>query len=686
MAETLSETIVEGKKVALSYGVDKKTINASAFPDATNAVDLLTNVPSIQVSVDGKISYREGGKFKVYINGIAVPNGEERLKTLDASQIEKIDIITNPSARYSSEGTAGIIRILLKKNRLEGYNIGITAQTNTFGERAFSYSVDKKGKRGGWYTAGNYRDNRYGNRQSQLENVLQTPLQIFENQQNENFKGRSIRPNLNFGFNYDLTDQDVIDFSVNYNPFSQKDDKKSTTQVIENQYDIHRKLLSSKAFEWQNENLFSFQMMGMNLDYSHFFNREKTHFLNIIASYDHFLGNNENIIKTILISNGLTETFGNFNSEENEVMTSTEINYELPLTETTSVEAGLSFETDHIPNVRYENGFFEGDQITQVLTSEPYHQQIKYEQHIYTGFLTFKSSLGRFEYKLGLRAERTLRDIAYHFTKSNNKFSDNYNGDFTNWFPSVHLLYSFSEESQLGLNYSRRINRPHYSTLIPVMVWDDKYTFSTGNSRLNPTYTNAYELNYKKSWGKDFISSEIFVRNQQALQSSVRTPYYDDIFLVRMDNIGSSWAIGNELMAGIDIRPWWNINASFSSFYYTENTEVNTIKTDFKQWRYNAKLNQSFKFPKDFSLRLNVAYQSPTKGFQYENEGVFLATTSLTKSWRENRWQVSASFWNFLDSYRQTTQSQGEQFLLRTHNIYRPYASFSVRYRFNRQR
>lgn len=116
ITETLSETIVEGKKGAFSYGVDKKTINASAFPDATNAVDLLTNVPSIQVSVDGKISYREGGKFKVYINGIAVPNGEERLKTLDASQIEKIDIITNPSARYSSEGTAGIIRILLKKN------------------------------------------------------------------------------------------------------------------------------------------------------------------------------------------------------------------------------------------------------------------------------------------------------------------------------------------------------------------------------------------------------------------------------------------------------------------------------------------------------------------------------------------------------------------------------------------
>ncbi|WGU69240.1 Plug domain-containing protein [Capnocytophaga canimorsus] len=103
---------------ALSYSVDRKTINADAFPEASNAIDLLTNVPSIQISVEGKISYREGGSFKVYINGIAVKNGEERLRTLEASQIEKIEIITNPSARYSSEGTAGIIRVLLKKESL----------------------------------------------------------------------------------------------------------------------------------------------------------------------------------------------------------------------------------------------------------------------------------------------------------------------------------------------------------------------------------------------------------------------------------------------------------------------------------------------------------------------------------------------------------------------------------------
>lgn len=685
-SENLSEIVVEGKRSALSYGVDRKTINASAFPNATNAIDLLTNVPSLQVSVDGKITYREGGTFSVYINGIAVKDGQERLRTLDASQIEKIDIITNPSARYSASGTAGIIRITLKKNRLEGYNINSYAQASTLGTHGIGYLVDKKGKRGGWYASGNYRKNYWNDRNSESLNIIKNNSQIFEIQQKEHFLANFRGMDLNFGFNYDLTDNDVIDISVDYQPLVSLENKKSKTQTTENVYDINRNLISSQDFQLNNYNQFFYQNMGVNLEYSHFFNKEKTHFLKLMSNYTLFFKNAGGINQNELITSTSTEVFGNKNTEKGEIFTGTEINYELPLSEKTSVEAGLKIETDNIPEITDQSGYFSDDAIVSSPSYFPKNQFISYTQNIYAGYATFKSSFGSFEYKLGVRAENTFRDILYSYEDATGRHSDPYKANFTDWFPSVHLLYSFSESSQVIANYSRRINRPHYSNLIPALVWDDKYTLSTGNSRLLPIYTDSYEVGYKKSWGSDFISAEVFARNQHDLRNNYRRPYRDNILLTTPENVGKSWAVGSELMAGVDVLSWWNINASFTSFYYDENTKIDGVSARFSQWRFSGKLNQTFKLPRNFSARLNTEYQSGQKGLQYDNGGYFLASASLTKSWAGNRWQVSISGWNVIDSYRNTSKIIQENFSLRTDNVYHPYFSLGVKYQFNNQK
>jgi len=149
-ARNLGEVTVNSEKSGITYGVDRKIINAKSFPGADKAIDLLENMPSLQVDVDGRLTYRGDGTFLVYINGRPELNGEEKLRQISADQIQYIEIITNPTAKYDAEGTAGIIQVILKRNRLEGYAINTSAKFSTLGSYEWLFSVDVK-KVGGTY-------------------------------------------------------------------------------------------------------------------------------------------------------------------------------------------------------------------------------------------------------------------------------------------------------------------------------------------------------------------------------------------------------------------------------------------------------------------------------------------------------------------------------------------------------
>ncbi|VEJ19850.1 outer membrane beta-barrel family protein [Capnocytophaga canimorsus] len=686
-SENLSEVVVEGKRAALSYSVDRKTINADAFPEASNAIDLLTNVPSIQISVEGKISYREGGSFKVYINGIAVKNGEERLRTLEASQIEKIEIITNPSARYSSEGTAGIIRVLLKKNRLEGYAINASVLANTLATNQISFSTDKKGKRGGWHTSAYLGHSTNAKTDMETFNQLQSDTKFFEIHEIRHSKKRNRSNFFEFGFNYDVTDNDFIDFSVNLKPLRDREREISYVQTTENIFNLNRNLIASEKSTNNNSYAFDYQMVGVNLEYNHFFNKDKSHSLKLTSGYDVFIGSSDSEYRNVWTRPSETIVFGSVESEKNEIFTSTELAYELPLTEKSNLEAGIAIETDFIPEITTESGIFHGDKIGIPSSDFPSNQKIKYEQNEYSAYATFKSSWKKFEYKLGLRVEHTRRDVSYSYTTNSAvQTTDVYKKNFTDWFPSVHLLYSFSDDTQLAANYSRRIHRPEYWAITPVFKMEDRYTYTNGNSRLQFSYTDAYEVNFKKSWGKDFLSVEVFARNQHDFFGNYRRPFRDNILLITQENLGDSWSVGSELMTGVDIFSWWNVNASVSGFYFEQKTNVDGVKNDFSQWRFHGKMNNTFKFPKNFSARLNCAFQSPITNLQFESNAIFLASASLTKSFKDNRWQLTLSGWNVFDSYRQTQQRNSEKFALKDQTRYQPYVSFSVKYQFNNQK
>lgn len=687
-SQTLSEVIVEGSRQAFTYGVDRKTVLASAFPEAANAMDLLISVPSLQVSVDGKLTYRDSGTFKVFINGIAVKNGEERLRTLDASQIDKIDIITNPSARYTAEGTAGIIRVLLKKNKLQGYNIGTQADINTLGGYSASYSIDKKGEKSGWHTSGNYQNTTNSSESNgYIINTIRNSTHTLEAVQPTNDKPKFVAYNqFDFGFNYDISPKDLIDFSFYINLFPNKESIKSYRHTTERTFDLNGNEIGRNVFNLTDEYQFKYQQLGGNIDYTHHFNQDKTHLINILFNYGVHIRSSDDFTKQSIYGFGTSEVFGNASSEKNEIYSETTVHYQLPLNENTSVEIGTNIETDNIPEITTNSGFFNGNTIETTIPGIPGNQNIGFKQNVYAAYATFESSWRRLDYKLGLRAEMTDRAINYRYEIASTPHYDPFKARFTDWFPTLHLLYNITDNQQVTLSYSRRIERPNYWHLVPALVMYDRYQYSTGNSRLTPMYINAYEMGYRKSWGKNFVSMEVFARNRRDIFQSFYRNYQDNVLIINRENIGNSWSAGAEWMTGWDPAAWWHTNLSVTAYYFNLRADVGGQPSSVTQWQYNGKWNHRFRLGNGWTTRWNMTYQSATEGLQLKTKSYVNLTGSVTKSIRDNRWQFSVSGWNILNTYTLYKERQDEGFRTVLEQKMKPFYSFRVVYTLDNQK
>jgi len=478
--ELLNTVDVRSTKSALVYKVDRKVIDAESFPGANVAMDLLENIPSVQVDFDGNLTYRGDGTFKVYINGNPVPNGVEKLKQLPANKIDKIEVITNPSAKYSSEGSAGIIHVILKKNRLQGYAISSTVYANTWDSRYWQFSVDKKSKRGGWYVNGNFAQYVW-NKISQKEvQKIDTDDTKYINSIDEDVKRGGNSNYLELGFNYDISDKDYIDFAGNIQPFNNTNFSDLKGYYSEMQLDAEGNVLNEKEYQNIVDEYLSYQYVGGTVNYKHFFNKKKTHYLAAFIDYSSYLRDfAEEYINTKKYTNKV-EREGYTGVEKNEITISGKINYSYPLSEKTKLEVGIEMETDCIPEVTSISGTFDENKNITPFSDERLNQLVDYSQGIYSSYITFKSEIGKLAYQLGLRVEHTDRKLDYTYDDNNGNNDIRARKTFTDYFPTLHTTYSFTDTHQITASYSKRIQRPDYWSLVPLKQYNDPFTYYTG--------------------------------------------------------------------------------------------------------------------------------------------------------------------------------------------------------------
>lgn len=684
-SQSIEPVVVSYSPPPFTYKLDRKSINANNFPNANLAIDLLDNIPSVRVDNDGRLTYRGEGVFLIYINGIQVANGEDRLKQLPASQIETLDIITNPSSSYSADGNAGIIQVTLKKNRLEGYSIysGVTA--NTRGTMNFAFSVDKKYKSNGWYFNGNIGQTVWEKYASEGGQIITSSDRANTVDRYEDFRNTEFSSHLEGGFNLDITKNDYLDISFFIDPTYTNKRNRGLGDFLEEE-SLNNLLVHTSEYQSASRIYYDYQYYGTTLSYYHAFNKKKTHKLSLDFQYSGYL--NELKEKRIDVRDYATNTervgYQAYEKKRNRLFA--KLNYQVPFNEYFSAEGGFDFNYDCLPHTGSANGTFDAEGIITPFLDEPANQEVYFSQDIYSGYLTAKYEGKKISILLGARVESTFRELDYTFEKQGVKQSESDSKNFTKFFPSFHFTFTPKENHQLALSFSERIRRPDYWSLIPLTQYMTQYSYYKGNGNLIPAKTYIVEVGYLRTFNKNFVSGELFFRQTKNNFANFQMPISETMLLSQPQNVGQSTMAGLELMIGWDIVKCWNVNATASIYMSWLNYEYGGIHTKSDRIKSDFRLNNTFKLPAKFSIKFDMYYYSAVQGIQIEQDGYFLANISIDKRFRNDRWRVGISWYDMFFSNNHRTITKGIDFYTWDNYREKPYVSFRIGYYFNNQK
>ncbi len=598
-----NEVEVTAQKDIVSYEIDRRIYNVDKdlTVSGSSAVDILANVPSISVDIDGNISLRGTGNVTILIDGKpSALLGFDRTSVLEqipADNIERIEVITNPSAKFDPDGVAGIINIVLKKNTMLGYggilntNVGtadkynaslnLNLRTDNF-NTTFGYSYRQFSMRGSTDATRNsfVPDSTF---LSQLQNFLRRGFfhrgQLTAEWTPNAYNSLTFNTNLGF-FKRQISDSTGYNFQNLIGDYSNQYYRLNSSESPNTSYDI-------------------------GLNYKRNFDTKEQE-LNANLLYTVFGGNDEAYYNQIFLDT-VTATSYNKIFQKNKTQQKNknligEVSYIQPLP-FGRLETGLksSFRTINIDYSFFNFDPSENDWILNTLISNNFI----YNENIYAGYLTFSSKLGNFGYQLGLRSE-------YAATNADQKTSGRvFEKDYFNIFPTLHLSYQLTDANSVMLSYSRRVNRPSFMSLNPFVDYSDPQNLSKGNPELKPEYINSFEITDLHYLPKGSLNLTVFYRYTTDIISRVTRLLDSNVTETTYENLNRSNTVGLEVIWNQNFFEWWKLNLSASYFYLDVNSipQYGIPAKNSKSW--NTKINSIFNIAKNISLQFNMSYDSP---------------------------------------------------------------------------
>ncbi len=628
-----SVEIVEEKPELELYG-DKKIYNAGKdiMAKGGSANDLLNNVPSVNVSTNGVVSLRGNENVRVLINGkpsiIANNNG---LAQIQAASIEKVEVITNPSARYEAQGGAGIINIVLKKNTLGGLNAslqgGIGDPANYNGNLNLSYKTEKYNL----FTNLGYRYRKtYGSEDRyQLNKDTDGASQSVLRQQNtisRSRKGYSIYAGGDYYFNA----RNTLTGSFYHNLETGRD----STSYFYNYYNSSEAADSNIArFEHYREPQ---NYNELELNYVKTFAKEGRKWTTNIE-YDFWHDDEHQQI-------GQQKTFPNpgdgFRLVTRDIESSNDIyiqsDYVSPVAGNGRLELGVK------ANIRAIRSEYESSVNDVPLPG--YNNKLYYDENIYGAYVQFGQKQKKFNYLLGLRAE--LSDIGI------SDRAGTYKGDkhYINFFPTANLVYTIGKKTDLRLSYSRRINRPQFWQLNAFAGLSDTRNLTIGNPDLNPMYTHATEFTVLLKADKFTLNPSIYYQHTTDYFQFI---YYQtpDGYIVRTPvNLDREQRYGLELTGTYNPLPWWRFSVNFNYFGYRQNGNYAGISYSARNHTWNGRINTRMKLPRNFNAECSFQYQAQNEDVQATNKAMYWANMGFSKDILKDKMSIILSINNLFDS------------------------------------
>lgn len=645
----LKEVEVVAEKNKMELKLDKRVFNVGK--DVSNvgatASEVLDNVPSVTVDVEGNVNLRGSQNVRILIDGkpssLVGLSGANGLRQLQGNMIERIEVITNPSARYDSQGEVGIINIILKKEKREGLNGSVEASGGYPANHNLSLNFNFRKK---WINLFGSYGGRYRQtpgRGSSYQEFTGDSLYSYERTRTHTRGGFS--HNGRFGADIYINKYNTITVSglykgsdgnntaqLVYKDFNSSgdvtqivtrdQDEKETQRNLEGSF-TYTKKFKKKDREWNT-----------NFKYMDSDDLEKA---DINQQYD----------------NGDAATIQQSSNTENQTNYLIQSDYIHPFAKHGKFETGVKATLREIDN---DYTVMQQDSLGLWYILTNYDNHFVYNEGIYAAYAMLGNKTGKLSYQAGLRAEYS--DIRTELIKTNEVNPRSY----LNFFPSAHLSYELPKSNTFQLSYSRRLSRSGFRSLLPFSSFSDSRNLYSGNPNLNPEYTHSFEISNLKYFEKGSILASIYYRHRTGVIQRI-TRVDSTGYTRRLPvNLATQDAFGVELNGTYDIKPWWSADANFNFYRAITEGSYNGEDLGSDTYTWTSRVTTKLTILKQYNFQAAMNYRAPRKTTQGKTLGRYNLDLGLTRDVLKGNGTITFSVKDLFNSRKWRSVIEGENY------------------------
>ncbi len=614
--KVLDEIMIRGEKSSTEFQLDKRVFNVGKDISSTgmSALEVLNHVPSVTVNIEGDISLRGSKGVQILINGkpsVLADDKNNALGTITADMIEKIEVITNPSAKYDAEGTSGILNIVLKKEENKGLNGSISVNTGIPDNHSIGISLNRRTDKFNLFTqlGAGYRSLPTDSKSSNQDLVNNTTV----NSNGTEYRNE-IFYNIILGTDYHIDPYNVLTLSGNFayeiesQPSFFNFNYTDATDAVISEWNRDETTQATNP-KWQYD-----------LEYSREFKGNKKHTL-LFSALGRFFGKDQSSEFTNTTTSG-DMYYDNQQTETNfeQADYTFKLDYTKPFTDEITMETGAQYVINDVGNDYAVRDLIEGEWTP----NEALTNNFEYNQKVLGLYGTGAYEGKKWGAKLGLRMESTdLNTLLTNTYEANNQ-------DYIDFFPSAHTSYKFTKSFSLQAGYSSRIFRPRLWDLNPFFNIRNNFNVRKGNPDLQPEYTDSYELTSIFNLGSASVNAGVYYRYTTDVVESVTT-FEDNVNTTMPFNVGTQATTGVEMNLKYDPAKWLAINGDFNYNRFNRVGEFEDQSFDFNGDRWSSRLTTKIKLVAQIDLELTGNYQSGYQTVQSRISGNAFADVGVRK-------------------------------------------------------
>jgi ferric enterobactin receptor len=664
--KSLEELVVHGEKSSMELSLDKRVFNVGK--DLANAggsaQDILINIPSVTVDPDGAIKLRGSSNVRILIDGkpsgMVSFKGGAGLRQLQASMIDRVEVITNPSARYEAEGQSGIINIILKKDSKQGFNGSFELISGVPDNYGFAANLNYRHRKVNFFINYGlaYRWNPYRG-DSYQEVYAKDTTRILQQDNTGDVSG--FDNNIRAGLDYYFSEKSIITASYLYSRAGGIRYTKNVYNDFYNTLSNPKGIISRIQDEVEREPLSEYV-----LSYKRSFNKKGQELTGQFRFLDHFENSDQTFTQSAVFPNGsvdnkntLLQTSVNGEYEKQYLF---QLDYVHPFAKEGKMEFGARTSLRNMVNDYVVNDMVDGKEVPIGWLNNYFI----YDEDISAAYGIVSNKSKKIGYQLGLRSEWTSVTTTLRKTNEINPRK------YYNLFPSAHFTYALDADNSLQLSYSRRIRRPVYNDLSPFMTLSDSRNFSSGNPNLNPEYSDVFEIGHLKNFEKGSFTSSIFYRNSQDLIFSIRRVNDQGFSTAMPENLNTEKAYGVDFTSNYKLFKWWKIDLNFNLFHANiDGSNINeqyVVETN----SWFARQTSRFTLKNGLDMQLRFNYEAAQKTAQGSRKAIYFFDYSVKKDIWKKKGSLNFSVLDIFNTRWMRTISQGPGFYTESNRQFRP--------------